>query len=140
MHILLVRLLQGVAIAVILALGRLAKFVGRCLLARRRFLASPLPGPPLSNALLGEVGQPADVFRLLFPWLLMCTTCAGCQPVSDCTLSAAAPSHTNHAAQQSYQAMCRPSWAPRERGPFQRGPASLAQSSKFNSSTSVPPC
>lgn len=56
MHILLVRLLQGVAIALILALGRVLKFALKCLLARRSFLASDLPGPPLPSALLGEAG------------------------------------------------------------------------------------
>jgi hypothetical protein len=58
MHVLVARLLQGAALAAALAaallLSRALHLLFTCLRAKRQFLASPLPGPPLPSAIIGE--------------------------------------------------------------------------------------
>lgn len=55
MHVLIVKLLQGAALALLLVVARLGYFLVDCLRAKLNFLASPIPGPPLSWGLLGEL-------------------------------------------------------------------------------------
>jgi hypothetical protein len=54
MHVLLVRVLQGAALAVALLVAKVLQFVFKCYSAHRKYNASKIPGPPTDNPILGK--------------------------------------------------------------------------------------
>jgi hypothetical protein len=54
MHVLLVRVLQGAALAVALLVAKVLQFLFKCCRAHRQFKACKIPGPPTDNVILGK--------------------------------------------------------------------------------------
>lgn len=82
MHILLLRLLQGAAVAVLVLVIRVVLFLAKCFLAHKQYVASPVPGPPVTNKITGEQmcyqpaaglgGRTREQFCVVGPLLWVC--------------------------------------------------------------------